>query len=318
MDKRLTKKIKSEYNINIKFTVRLLLNSIYQNRGFRDIQYADILETIISDHGLEKMICGGMSPRDRAMLHIADKHQVETYYIPHGAANYYQIYPDTDTTHIGFGTPELKTYDLFRSKYHSARIELLGRPYLPDLIRKYNNCQTNIEFGSGLNILIATQPYSDHIRKYFINSTIEALSNKDHLNVRIKIHPSEESNFYQMEIDRQHITISSNNLVGELKNADVVITINSNVGLEAITTGTPCICVNLWNAFTRAQYAEFGPIPVFKQKSDIKEWFDTVSTQQLEHLLEKESRYVRRNYIYDDKSAKRISKYIINCKDKNS
>lgn len=308
LDRDLVVKIKKEYDIETSVTVPYLLNSIYKNRGFRDVQYSEIIKKITRDDRCSKFVCGGMSPRDRAMLDAVEQLGIRSYYIPHGAGNWYQFYPDTETMHIAFGKPEEKFFEQFKNKNQKAVIKVLGRPYLSDLITEYEGISENNESSSRINILVATQPFNDHIRKRFVKSIVDGIDRQENLEARVKIHPSEDGQFYQE--NTSNIPIVDEDLVGELKRADLVVTINSNVGLEAIVTGTPCICVNLWNAFTRAQYAEYGPIPVLRTEREIVEWFTGLDERKLESVKTTEVDYINSNYIYTDEVSKRIANHI--------
>lgn len=134
-------------------------------------------------------------------------------------------------------------------------------------------------------ILIGTQPYEDGRRREFITDVISAgLETTDH-KIVVKIHPAEDREFYESIVEnldladkgRQRILITDGDLYRNVIDSDLMVTISSNVGIEAIILGTPTICYNKWSPDIRTPlYSTDGNVPYIDNYKDLLEAFGEV------------------------------------------
>jgi hypothetical protein len=70
-------------------------------------------------------------------------------------------------------------------------------------------------------------------------------------------------------------TLATDNLHGHIREADLVYTINSNVGLESMMLITLLSCFNGWSPMVRTRpYASSGPVSVLTSRDEIEAFLD--------------------------------------------
>lgn len=119
-------------------------------------------------------------------------------------------------------------------------------------------------------LLIGTQGFADHLRREFIRETVPTVLTETDWNVVIKIHPREDPAFYHRtlaEIDintkrNDRIQVADDDLNRWITRSKLLLTINSNVGIESVILGTAAASYNPWSPTLRHPlYAKYGPVP---------------------------------------------------------
>ena len=182
-----------------------------------------------------------------------------------------EIHNNSDV-YVVKGHPEM---DYLQSKdiYHEE-LWLTGRPYM-DRVYEYDEMGGDrsvpqiFDF-DGPTGVVATEPLRDDHKKEFLQRAFdsEALSN-----ICLKLHPQESESYYEQlltEIEDHDIPyeIVSDQypLFDILDEGDIVVTVSSNVGLEALAMGTPALhtrmpCYKTLYYQTTAEFAEFVTTP---------------------------------------------------------
>lgn len=285
-------------NVESKIGIRLEESVEYSMREVIAENPRAILTSVIiqntSDY--EKVIVGGMHPRDRAVLISAVENDIETYYIPHSITKRYEILPPSETTMF---VPGKFGMEHLRSMYDSDNLPTLsplGRPYLS----KPTYCDKNIDnkntqIGDEISVMIVTQPIKGGVREQFVRDILESIRDiSTQLSVDIKVHPAESKSVYSNLVQNIQaesiVTIHDQDLDQLLMKSDLVITINSNVGMEAMLSGTACVVYNTQSPFREIPvYAVQDLVPVFQRQQDLKNFlseikFDEITKMKMDQL----------------------------------
>jgi hypothetical protein len=190
-----------------------------------------------------------------------------------------------------------------------------GRPYLSKLAKNrtaYPKAEFSSSDGSTV-VTIATQPHPDKIRRTLVTDVLSAVNEIDDASVVIKTHPSEDPAFYAEFAEQDNrVCLETDNLFSVLAMSDIVVTIDSNVGLEAQLLGTPCVCVNKWEPLLwNMPYVEAGPVPVFKTSEGLREYFRSLTESKRQRLAETQESYARSGYLTEQEPEKRIRELVM-------
>jgi hypothetical protein len=165
-----------------------------------------------------------------------------------------------------------------------------------------------------LTVVIATQPLADDRRRTFLETTlkaVEAASNS--IDVSLKPHPEEDPTFYRPLLKRSSVdvTVKTGDLLETLVAADVVVSINSNVGFEAILAEAANLCVNLWEPLTWSMpYAEEGPVPILREEREVMDEIASLTSETVADLQERQLTFARENVVLSTDCATDIARSI--------
>lgn len=198
----------------------------------------------------------------------------------------------------------------FDTQYYDVRIiegtiverlspNAMGEEFVPaglakhiELYEQYDQPAVQIkDDGSGAErrrLLVATQPYPDKFREQLLREIVVETLERTDWEVVVKLHPAESQDFYRCtlsglgyppdEIDK--LSIIDGGLYKWIRDSDLVLTITSNVGIEAVILGTPAAVYNAWSPLIRTPlYAKYGPVPLLRSTDEVLELLnDDLST----------------------------------------
>jgi hypothetical protein len=290
-----------------------------QNRG---LLMALSTRNIYDRLDLQGALVGGNSSRERLFLEFARERELETYYIPHSITHPVRnLYPHAPETTMFVESEFGATY--LRRNFAVDRLptlEPLGRPYFESLLQYQRNEVADQE--DQLVITLATQQnHASRAREMFGKSTLKAINNgiaqQESVQVIIKIHPDETSELYEqlkteLQLDNiDSIKIEDKNLYRILQQSDIVITVNSNVGVESMILGTPCVCVVLFEPWIPTYpYAEHDSVPVLTNQADVEAFFADLKSVEIAEIQREQEAYVSDSYILEDEMGEKIARYI--------
>lgn len=292
--------------------------------GFRgnisNLVFAVGADTVFSETNCDRVVVGGNSPQDRALLAVARARNLDTYYVPHSIAHpedrMYLHHPDT-TMFVASDFDKQYLKNAFNDDQLPTLV-VAGRPYFQDL--DIESPKETTRSSDRFKVMLATQDGPDRIRTSFLEHVLRGIDGcriDDH-EVVVKIHPDERVEFYEELLESLDIdivkdtTINDSDLNRHLKTADLVVTINSNVGIESMYVGTPCLCVNLWEpVIPTYPYASAGPAPVCRTQDEVREFFGELTWSQLETMTDRQREFAE-SYRYDRDTGGTIAAHIEN------
>lgn len=264
---------------------------------------AVVAERMLATLAPENLVVGSLGSRQQSILYPAIDAGVNTYHVPHSATTGYELLPPTETIH--FVTGEHVVEHLNNSAQISDVDNLVpaGRPQLLGVADR-DVAPRDDSAEDALRVVIATQRFPDAHREEFITDILDGLEETPvPVDVVVKIHPNESPAFYDTAIqDRPYpVQVAEADLHRLLVGADLVVTINSNVGLEAMGLGTPVVCVTRWTPLIRARpYATAGPVPVLRSRDDVVEFFADLDRETVAELADAEWKFVDEYYLHDN------------------
>lgn len=119
-------------------------------------------------------------------------------------------------------------------------------------------------------IVVGTQPYADTKRREFVSDVLLTALDVTDREVVVKIHPGEQQQFYEALIEdlslspaeRDRVVLSDADLYQHIVDSALMVTLNSNVGIESMLLRTPAVSYNKWRPDLRAPlYATEGAVP---------------------------------------------------------
>lgn len=274
--------------------VRYSIHNGFRTRLFGSIFYYPLFDSLLDTVDTERVVVGKMSPGGRAIVAASIDNGVDIYDIPHGTGSADCPNPPAEVVELTSGE--------FDNRYYSESPQVrtpwqriaTGRPYLTELHKEHGGAP-NLSSSEPYRLLLATQPF--RYREAFVRDVIRAAEETAvEFEIVIKIHPSENRNFYAAyEESYSTVTVSEGDLFENLDDADLTLTVYSNVGLESIIAGTPCAIVNRWDPLSPIPiYARYGPVENLRTTDQIVEFLDDVDSGMLSELLE-----TQRDAMYD-------------------
>lgn len=310
IERRLVENLREEFGVDMERTVAYSLSEIYGKNSMA-LLYHLVAEEVINRTGCQRMAFGSRGLIQSSMIHTAESFGVGTVHVPHTVTIGYETIP-REATYIATGDVAIRHFYDSNQIDDVSNIEPLGRPYLREL--QENKPSRSRPRDSCKQIVIATQPYNDNVRKTFVTSVLAGTEAADlDADVVIKIHPNEEPDFYERlpETDPDNIVVATGDLQQYVVDSDLVVTINSNVGIEAVVMGTPCVCVNLYSPLIRTRpYARYSPIPTIYTSDGVVDWFGDVTEKKLEAMCDEQSRFIWKKYKLDENTAEAIVNYL--------
>lgn len=173
----------------------------------------------------------------------------------------------------------------------------LGKKFIPTGLPKHINIA---EQASGTRssheqrmLLIGTQSFDNRYRTGLIIDVVPSVLEATNWTIVLKLHPGESADFYEELLrsigydpsDHDRISVATDDLYGYIHRADLLLTVNSNVGIESIILGTPAVCYNPWVPSKRdPPYASHGPVPKFDVPSDLVDFITDYEPDQHRNL----------------------------------
>lgn len=273
---------------------------------------------------IEGMLIGGNSTRDRAFLYIARQYEIETYYIPHSIVhstrNIYTHHPDTTMfVESEFAVKYLREHRLVETL---PELVPLGRPYFENLLQYRSN--ETVDCSEKITITLATQDQSTRAREAFVTTVLtaieEGIAKNDVVSVIIKPHPNEGLSLYEQSLKNlsldniTNIVVRESTLFETIQESDLVITVNSNVGLESMIIGVPCACVTLFEPWIPLYpYAYHESVPALSSGLEVAQFFDELDLTGINRLQREQKKHTSDSYILESDIGKNIAEYIRPC-----
>lgn len=303
MESGLTDYIESTYGCRMPVSVRSCCQTIYK-RKLADMLSVPSGASLIDRTDCDAVVVGSPTVPCRGILYAAEAKGVDSYLIPHGIERPREpLVPSFVTM---FTTGEFgKSYleQMFPAERH-PRLIPTGRPYL---CSQYRNRRGKYEPPSDeepLRLVVATQNFSNSVRESFVRQILTGTEYYDGpVEVTIKTHPSESTILYRSVIEdtdigsESSVQIAQSDLEKYVRTAHLLLTVNSNVGVESIVLGTPSASINLWKPqIPTYPYVECGPFPELKSKEEVVEFFDLLDSGMLNALSNDQQTFVQDNY----------------------
>lgn len=283
-------------------------------RDTRMLLTGRVTDTLHTNISPENVLVHGPSPRERAILKHTVDSATDQYYLPHGIGGIESIPPSRTVTQF---VPGEISAQYLQDIYTDETPELVntGLPHLKDMFQ--DACSVD-ESNDELNcVTIATQPYDNSIREKFIEMAIKSASRSQLISsIIIKVHPSESLDFYQNKISQLtnetdvDIKLVDSDLKYYLKRSKIVVTMNSNVGLEAIIYNTPCISLIPHGTLVPPIYAREGPVPHFSTSAEAESFCADLNTSRIERMSQKQTEFVVEKFTLKKDAEKNIIDYI--------
>jgi len=296
-----------ELDVHVDRALVYAIQQGFRTRMFGSLYLYYLFENLIDDLQCESIVIGGLSPAGKAIVAKGIDVGCETYHIPHGigaAANCPN--PPPDLTQFVSGDLEKRHYTESQQVAEPWTCIATGRPYLTELHDEYSGERTDQSSAEPYHVVLATQPINQ--RDEFVGRAIEAISDAGFdASVTIKIHPSESPNRYARFAQREGVTVAEANLHDLLCGADLTLTVNSNVGVESVVVGTPCVSLNWWSPIVPIpMYAQHGGIPAVTDAADLDEFFAGLDGERLTTMLADQTAAVHEYYELEADAERRI------------
>jgi len=291
---KLAETLEIEAGLPMEHATDYVVHNLYR-RAIEAKLYALLSGRLLEETECEKVVVNAIGITELALIReIGDS--VDVYFVPHGAISGYEEVLPGDPHRFVEGKAENRYLAKLEYTPKTGSSSVVGLPKLSRYHQNYFDATTT--GNETVRVVIATQPVASSVRRQFVSTILNSLSKADRdFDPIIKIHPEENISFYapiRAEADG-NVKISDGNLLGHLRNADVVVTLESNSGLEAIAIGTPCVSLNLWHPLILVKpYISCGPVPQLTSVAESDAFFreldrDTLSDmaeRQLEFLVE--------------------------------
>jgi hypothetical protein len=299
-----------EFDVRLTHSVAYEIDEVLDAGLLRSLLYYVITDDIVERYGCETLVANSAAPMGKAMLAAGKRHGVCLYHLRHSMVTGYTPAPPFNATEFVEGP--LATEHLKDANHVSDTSNFIetGFEYLREMAAE--RADTTADPNEPFTFFLGTQPYDDARRLAFVENVLagfEALP-VDY-RVVLKTHPEESAVFYRDAVDDPRVTVVTEDLSRHLREADLAVTINSNVGLEAMLAETPCVSVNKWRPVVRAPpYALHLPVPLLESPNEIRAFFETLDPERLADLGARQCEAVREGFILDGEAADRMAEHI--------
>ena len=196
------------------------------------------------------MVSNDMTFIDRILIDVCKKLKIPSFIFLHGLPGRYNIIDDNRTDYLIVWGDKIKE-NYIKTGFNKDKIIVSGHPYY-----KLNN-EVPLRFSLD-NILVLSKSmnggqHSDKVRLYDRNNSIlylfkieKVLRSFDVLSVRLRLHPSENHEWYYQYINKEFFILDELSLENSLKNSTLVIGPTSTVFLESV--------------FSRKNYLVYEPV----------------------------------------------------------
>jgi len=307
-------------NVNLdRLVMRLYIRTVLPN-----------LDTIISyitathlfkQKSYNKILLPGTTRTSRGVAYAAENEEIEIFHLHHGIGGK-RIIADT-LPQIRFTPGRLNQFYIEGSYNENIKPVPTGLPKHQKILEKKNNIESDRDCTASETALVATQPFVDEVRRGFVSNVVDAILTETDFHVVIKPHPGEDSEYYQRMINnkydshsRERITIHEEDLYEHLYNANITITINSNVAIESVIMGTPSLTYNKWAPdVSTPLYVDHGSIPKFISRDGLDSFLDELNTNR---MIEEQDSMLYDDYMVYNNSVENIYQRIwseLDCSD---
>jgi hypothetical protein len=300
-EKKLIASVKEEFGLNLEDTIPYIFDTIYQSRIANQILKYYIYRGVLQSTNPERIVSGiGYSPSAEAIWLAAQDLDAEALDLPHTITlNPPQTGEFTDAAFLSGEFAEEYISTNYPKRAEGTKLKPNGRPYIELLIEEVSG-ETQ-RTGDQVKVLIATQPFDEDTREMFLQGAFQGLEQVQiPTETIIKTHPSESKELYTSfkKSSNHDFDIVEEDLWPELKKSDIVITLNSNVGLEAILADCLSVTINLRRFYNHKPlpFALASPVPVLKSGAEIDEFFKSLSADKIESLKISQKKFVEDGY----------------------
>jgi hypothetical protein len=219
----------------------------------------------------DSVLLTSSGPSGRALAFPEVEREVDTYCLDHGVRS--QLEHTNNSFYDGVFT-EGEIADLAVERKRTKFIPT-GFPKHLDI---YGQRDSIPPADTTETLLIGTQPFEDNRRRAFIRDVIPDVLHQTEWNITIKIHPAEKLSFYHQTLSKlgidlkqtDRIQVTDSDLYSWIGRSQLLLTINSNVGIESVILGTPAASYNPWSPDIRDPlYAKYGPVPMLREPSEL-------------------------------------------------
>jgi hypothetical protein len=206
-----------------------------------------------------------------SLISVAKRSAIPTYTMVHGTINNSIGYTPllADRVFCWGGRQEL---ELIKYGVERKAISITGAPQLHNTRfgDRHEILKTNGLFPETKIVLLATNPLTNDLRLKLVRVFEDALDElkDDKITGVIKLHPSEDVDYYRKIIKKDSLLILDHNMEIDYNDsfviADIVCTYNSAFGMDSILKGLPVITINI-NDHLLGQardLSEYGGLPV--------------------------------------------------------
>lgn len=315
-EREMTRFLRAEFDVRMEKTVAYTFAQIVRNS--KALAHGPVMDEVCGEVDCSNVVISSLGDIQLAMLNTSRRRDVNTYYVPHSVVTGYCFVLPEDTIYFVSGPVDRAHLEQSSQVGNISNIRALGRPYLSALHNRYKAGEisaTKEEYQDSdtyISIVIATQPFQWCIREELVRTVLNGIEEIGiQAGVTIKIHPNEDIEEYATFAEKRDVTVSEADLYGHIRSADVVLTINSNVGIESMVLETPCVCFNLWSPLVRTRpYALHGPVPVVTSTEEWVTLLEELDGTEVNRLVTQQSRYVRDGYLVTEDTASAIATHI--------
>lgn len=302
----LAEKIDEQYDVSMRHSVEAAyLNALSGNlRGVGC--FSAVVESALADEESPDVVIGGFHARSRAISHAAHRSGADIYYVPHSIEKRHeQPFPAPMTVFVS-GNPGREHLSRTHGRSRNTRLIPCGRPYLQQMVEDHDPTADNEPPAEPVTVLLATQDKGDPIREQFFRLATAGLDSLSGVkfHVVVKPHPSESAMFYDDLVAEARsrlgtdVTVEQSDLHEAIQQADAVVTINSNVGLEAMILGTSFISINPFTPFEESHpFIRQGPTPELASEDDVRTYFESLTTDSLHELGLEQHAFATTNFV---------------------
>lgn len=241
-----------------------LLYNMAAHSAFQNGEYQSLLITSEGTHG-------------KSLALSAKDSNVDVYALPHSITN--------SKLDLSFHRTRFTEGEISKNILQDeSGLQFLptGLPKHIDLFekKKENKKDTDITNRPD-NLLIGTQPFANRYREDFFREVVTSVLKHTEMQITVKIHPGEEREYYLglltdlsiTERQKQRVNIKEKDLYRHIHDSDVLLTINSNVAIEAVILGTPAVVYDKYAPEIRTPlYSRYGNVPSFNDKNECAEF----------------------------------------------
>jgi hypothetical protein len=254
------------------------------------------------------IISSGDGHTGRAIAQGAIERDLRTYHLHHGLMTPRINVLNEHTVKFVSG-PHEQSYAESSEQFEEIQSISTGHPKLDSFNHPVNLIKQD---ASKFTVMIATQSVYTQIINEFVETVI-GTTNKSHNNfdIIIKPHPRENKNKYLQFCENRNVRLETGDIKNYLPDCDLLVTINSNSGIDSIAYGVPCVCYIQHKSLTPPMpYSEDSPVPIYECENELAEFFNSLKKETLNEIIKDERSFIRDNYLTDDVVYENIRKHI--------
>lgn len=293
------KEIEREFDIGLSRTVHYTVANCISYSNIQSLWKYLVYLNVFGSEKPEAILVGGLNMDCKSALLAGEHTGNNTYYLPHSITGLFHPTPPANST---FFTPEATEGEYWehRIKHSDLIKDRLVETGRVDLQKDF---ETHIsgkkQENEAIQVLLATQPHDDEIREQFVDYILEAANNSPtEFEIKIKIHPGEEPNFYAGYPVSE---VLDEDVKSAIDDADIVCTVNSNVGIISMSRKTPVISINSWSPRASPPlYALDGDVPMLESQSEVEDLFNNLTECVISGYMSKQYKYFKKSYYFPD------------------